>query len=72
MEKHNEHITPLCMENKDITEKECNDTVIDHVIYRVWSAFENNTNIEDSLSELMLRQLESEDEQTETEGLFLS
>ncbi len=63
-EKNKEIIVhPLCMNDPDVVAMEHNDTVINGVTYRVWSAFEEKKEIEESLSELMLRQLESEEEE---------
>ena len=70
--KPNDNVLPLCMDAPEIIEKGYNDTIIKGVTYRVWSAFEDKVDIEKSLSELMLRQLESDDEPEETEGIFIS
>jgi len=49
----------LCQNNSDIRCAEYTDHYIDGVTYRVWSAFEGNTNAAESLENLMLRRLES-------------
>lgn len=53
---------PLCIDNADVQSVEYTDHHIDGVTYRVWSAFEGKTDAKESLSELMLRRLESGEE----------
>lgn len=58
---------PICRNSSEVTSAEYHDYRLDGVIYRVWSAFEDKTTAENSLSELMLRELESgTEEETET------
>lgn len=50
---------PLCQDNTEVQSAEYTDHYINGVTYRVWSAFEDKTNVADSLSRLMFRKLES-------------
>ena len=66
---------PHCSENPEVQSVLHHDCTVDGVTYRVWSAFLGRKKAEDSLGELMLRQLERGDEkpaadakQTESES----
>ncbi len=50
---------PLCHKDTDVAVSGYQDNLIDGVTYRVWSAFEGQTDAEQSLENLMLRKLES-------------
>ena len=53
---------PHCSENPEVQSVLHHDCIIDGVTYRVWSAFLGRKRAEESLGELMLRQLERSDE----------
>ena len=63
---------PLCQSAPDVEKIKCNEIEKDGVIYRVWSAYENKTDVVKSLENLMLNRLETEEEndvkQEEAEG----
>ncbi len=61
-EKVNGLEKPLCQKDTAVAVGGYQDNLIDGVIYRVWSAFEGETDAEQSLQNLMLRKLESSDE----------
>lgn len=50
---------PLCQKENSVAVGGYQDNYIDGVTYRVWSAFEGQTDAEQSLENLMLRKLES-------------
>ena len=50
---------PLCQKENSVAVGGYQDNLIDGVTYRVWSAFEGQTDAEQSLENLMLRKLES-------------
>ena len=59
---------PLCQYSPDVEKIKCNEIEKDGVIYRVWSTYENKTDVVKSLQNLMLNKLESEEESsTESE-----
>ena len=62
---------PLCQSAPDVEKIKCNEIEKDGVIYRVWSTYENKTDVVKSLENLMLNRLETEEEngveQEETE-----
>ncbi len=58
-EKVNGLEKPLCQKDFDVEVGGYQDNFIDGVTYRVWSAFEGGTNMEQSLENLMLRKLET-------------
>lgn len=51
----------VCQDNPDIQHIEYTDHYINGVTYRVWSVFEGSTDAAESLENLMLRRLESEE-----------
>ena len=53
---------PHCSENPEVQSVLHHDCTVDGVTYRVWSAFLGRKRAEESLGELMLRQLERGDE----------
>ena len=53
---------PHCSENPEVQSVLQHDCTVDGVTYRVWSAFLGRKRAEESLGELMLRQLERGDE----------
>ena len=53
---------PHCSENPEVQSVLHHDCTVDGVTYRVWSAFLGRKRAEESLGELMLRQLERSDE----------
>ena len=61
----------MCQDNPDVEKIKCNEIEKDGVIYRVWSTYENKTDVVKSLENLMLNRLETEEEndvkQEETE-----
>lgn len=71
IDKQNTFENLLCESDPEVVAKEYVDTVIGGVTYRVWSAFEDKIDIEQSLGELMLRQLESEDEAEKAQEMAL-
>ena len=50
---------PLCQKDAAVAVGGYQDNFINGVTYRVWSAFEGQTDAEQSLENLMLRKLES-------------
>ena len=50
---------PLCQKDAAVAVGDYQDNFINGVTYRVWSAFEGQTDAEQSLENLMLRKLES-------------
>ena len=52
-----------CSVNSEVQSITHHDCTIDGITYRVWSAFLGRKNAEDSLRDLMLRKLESYDEE---------
>lgn len=58
-EKVNGLEKPLCQKDTSVAVGGYHDYFIDGVTYRVWSAFEGQTDAEQSLENLMLRKLES-------------
>jgi len=58
-EKVNGLELPLCQKDADVAVGGYQDNFINGVTYRVWSAFEGQTDAEQSLENLMLRKLES-------------
>lgn len=62
---------PLCESMPEVVKIKCTDREIDGVTYRVWSAFQNEVSASDSLENLMLNRLESdENEEPEEEESF--
>ena len=53
---------PLCQYSPDVEKIKCNEIEKDGVIYRVWSTYENKTDVVKSLENLMLNRLETEEE----------
>ena len=53
---------PLCQYSPDVEKIKCNEIEKDGVIYRVWSTYENKTDVVNSLENLMLNRLETEEE----------
>ena len=51
-----------CQNRTDLQGFECHDHYLNGVTYRVWSVFEGQTSAAKSLSNLMLRRLETGDE----------
>ncbi len=58
-EKVNGLEKPLCQKDTSVAVGGYHDYFIDGVTYRVWSAFEGQTDAEQSIENLMLRKLES-------------
>ena len=59
-----------CQNQTDLQGFEYHDHYLNGVTYRVWSVFEGQTNAAKSLSDLMLRKLESGQEVSEVEDGF--
>ena len=55
-------VDPLCQGAPDVEKIKCNEIEKDGVIYRVWSTYENKTDVVKSLENLMLNRLETEEE----------
>ena len=53
---------PLCQYSPNVEKIKCNEIEKDGVIYRVWSTYENKTDVVKSLENLMLNRLETEEE----------
>ena len=53
---------PLCQYSPDVEKIKCTEIEKDGVIYRVWSTYENKTDVVKSLENLMLNRLETEEE----------
>ncbi|MCM1270473.1 MAG: hypothetical protein NC247_07625 [Ruminococcus flavefaciens] len=60
-------VEPLCKAMPEVQKIKCTDREIDGVVYRIWSAFKNETNAVDSLENLMLNRLESDESEEQTE-----
>ena len=52
---------PICWDVPDVEKIKCTDIEKDGVIYRVWTTYENKTDVVKSLENLMLNGLESEE-----------
>lgn len=53
---------PICWDAPDVEKIKCTDIEKDGVIYRVWTTYENKTDVVKSLENLMINGLESEEE----------
>lgn len=58
---------PICESMPEVKKIKFTDRKIGGVTYRVWSAFTDEINAADSLENLMLNRLESDEEQDEQE-----
>ena len=61
---------PLCENMPEVVKIKCTDREIDGVTYRVWSAFQNEVSASDSLENLMLNRLESDEVEEKEEETF--
>ena len=52
---------PICWDAPDVEKIKCTDMEKGGVIYRVWTTYENKTDVVKSLENLMLNGLESEE-----------
>ena len=61
---------PICWDAPDVEKIKCTDIEKDGVIYRVWTTYENKTDVVKSLENLMLNGLESEEEENSNPKKF--
>lgn len=63
-------VKPMCEDMPEVKKIKFTDREIDGVNYRVWSAFTDETNAADSLENLMLNRLESDEDEEQEEQEF--
>ncbi len=61
---------PICEKMPEVKKIKFTDREIDGVNYRVWSAFTDEINAADSLENLMLNRLESDEDEEQAEQEF--
>ncbi len=61
---------PICEKMPEVKKIKFTDREIDGVNYRVWSAFTDEINAADSLENLMLNRLESDEDEEQEEQEF--
>lgn len=61
---------PICEKMSEVKKIKFTDREIDGVNYRVWSAFTDEINAADSLENLMLNRLESDEDEGQDEQEF--
>ncbi len=63
-------VRPMCEDMPEVKKIKFTDREIDGVNYRVWSAFTDEINAADSLENLMLNRLESDEDEEQEEQEF--
>lgn len=63
-------VKPMCEDMPEVKKIKFTDREIDGVNYRVWSAFTDEINAADSLENLMLNRLESDEDEEQEEQEF--
>lgn len=63
-------VRPMCEDMPEVKKIKFTDREIDGVNYRVWSAFTDEINAADSLENLMLGRLESDEDEEQEEQEF--
>lgn len=63
-------VKPMCEDMPEVKKIKFTDREIDGVNYRVWSAFTDEINAADSLENLMLGRLESDEDEEQEEQEF--
>ena len=63
-------VKPMCEDMLEVKKIKFTDREIDGVNYRVWSAFTDEINAADSLENLMLGRLESDEDEEQEEQEF--